>query len=723
MLNMMNQNKRNGISQSMLNRTTPSSPRNQLLNKQRNCFSPEREAPADPKPSRAESSLYLWITHEIDSNLPLSLPYAALIVLGLISFFVSPLKAQSGSISKAGQIELQEHIAQQIENLGDPNYSSRIRAQGELERIGVLALDQLHSASFHPDPQIASTARFIVQSQQFTWSWDTDPVSVRQILTNYGSDSDKSIYIDQLNRLEHDEGFGALCRLARYETRSGLAKRAALLLMRSKPTVGQTLSNRKESLRNYVNGGQSTASRWIAQYARDESSFDLTWWEKTLADELETLKSGSLETNLETVADLHRWVVEQIFDQPEMRSKALEIGRSILGLAKTVPTLESMIGNRSTRANEFAQWALKYKMPELVQEQHAKLPFGIVANEMMFGYLLAESFLMQEDNELATRVAELSLNLQACTELGETKKPTEAVEDRQGKPAIDFSNRRNSSDQDRRSNIGRKLQERGRFDWAEAEFRLGINDDLTDRSTQIVMLQLSEMLQSQSKHREAASVLQPFVERFTSEPMFKRQVLENFSIGPQLVSYYHLYVADEARTEGNFEKAAKHYWHSLDLVPNDASSTNVDAIIGLYKTTLSPRDEEKRRLKLNSIVQEFRKQIRESEENLKLAKPSNLASGVAWLSDKYNTLAWVIVNTEGSKEEAIFLSRKACNLSPEHAEYLDTLAYCYAAMDRYQDAVQHQRKAVELKPHHPDLAKALQRFEARLRSSPQSPIK
>jgi tetratricopeptide (TPR) repeat protein len=641
--------------------------------------------------------------------------------ISTIPVLVSCAQDQSVAVSKPTPNDLRDHISQQIEKLGDANYSSRIRAQGELQRIGVLALDQLHTASFHPDPQIASTARFIVQSQQFTWSWETDPVKVRQILANYSAESDKSIYIDQLNRLEHDEGFGALCRLARYETRSGLAKRAALLLMRSKPTVGQSLASRKESLKNYVNGGQSTASLWIAQYANADSDFNLAWWEKTLADELETLKSGSMETNLEIVTDLHRWVVEQIFDQPNIHDKALELGRTILGLAKTVPTLESMVGNRSTRANEFAQWALKYKLPELVQEQHAKLPYAIVANEMMFGYLLAESFLMQENFELAGKVAEQSLNQHACSELGETKKTLE--EERNGKPPIDFSARRSFSDQERRSNIGRKLQDRGRFEWAEAEFRLGINDDLTERASPIIMLQLSEMLQSQGKHLEAAKVLQPFVERYTSEPMFRRQVFENSSIGPQLVSYYHLYLADDARLEGDFDKAAKNYWKSLDLTSEDVSSINVDAIIGLYKTSLSTRDEEKRRLTLNKIVQDFRSKIRGFEEEMKLSKPSDLATRVAWLSDKYNTLAWVIVNTEGSKEEAIFLSRKACNLSPEHAEYLDTLAYCYAAMDRFQDAVQQQRKAVELKPHHPDLVKALQRFEAKLRSSSQTPGK
>ena len=369
----------------------------------------------------------------------------------LFVLFCSSGPAQTESITELEPDKLGHRISLLIVQLSNPSYPSRLRAQAELERIGVLALDQLHAASFHPDPQIASTARFVVQSNQFSWSWDTDPVSVRQILTNYGAaDVEKSMYIDQLQRLEHDEGFAALCRLVRYETRSGLAKRAALLLMRSKPTVGQTWENRKEALHNFVSGGQSQASRWLVKYASNETDLDLKWWEQTLTDELQLLKAGSIETNLELVIDLHKWVVEQTFDKPISRSYAVSTARSILSLGKVVPTLDSMIGNRSTRANEFAQWALKYKLPEIVQEQHAKLPFSIVSREFMFGYLLAESFMLQGNNEIANAIAEHSLNQVACTELGapinansESEPPLKGV--------IEFSKKPSTSDQDRRS--------------------------------------------------------------------------------------------------------------------------------------------------------------------------------------------------------------------------------------------------------------------------------
>ena len=633
----------------------------------------------------------------------------------LFILFCSPVGAQTESVTELEPGKLGRHISMLIEQLSNPSYPSRLRAQSELERIGVLALDQLHVASFHADPQIASTARFVVQSNQFSWSWDTDPISVRQILSNYGAaDVEKSMYIDQLQRLEHDEGFAALCRLVRYETRSGMAKRAALLLMRSKPTVGQNWANRKEALYNFVSGGQSQASRWLVKYASNEPDFDLNWWGQTLTDELQLLKAGSIETNLELVIDLHKWVVEQTFDKPKSRSYAISTARSILSLGKIVPTLDSMIGNRSSHANEFAQWALKYKLPEIVQEQHAKLPIRIVSREFMFGYLLAESFMLQEDNVIASAVAEHSLNQVACNELGSPRNANSEAETPL-KGVIEFSKKPSTSDQDRRSSLGMKLEERGQFDWAEAEFRLVVNDDLTNKATQDGMTQLAQMLQIQGKHSEAADVLEPFVTRYNSEPMFKRQLNEWYLNPDEIISNFHLYVADAARQASEFDKAAKNYWQSIELAPE-----NVDAVIGLYRLSLSESDSNLRRNKLVKIIADLRGRIREGEELRKKSNSSEHASFSVWLANICNTLAWVIANTEGSKEEALFLSRKACTLSPEKAEYLDTLAYCYAAMDRYQDAVQQQRLAVELKPHHPELVKALNRFEAKLRSSTQS---
>jgi len=646
-----------------------------------------------------------------------------------------------------------------IERLADPNYSSRINAQAELERIGVVALDQLHSASFHADPQIAAIARYIVQSNQFTWAWETDTQSVRKILLNYGSSqhADKSAYIDQLQRLEHDEGFAALCRLVRYETQSGLAKRAALILMRSKPVVDQSTEARKESLYRSIVGGQSTASKWVLKYASSSVSFDLDGWRKTLEEELSLLQRNAGETSLELVADLHRWVIEQISETPELRDQALSMGRSLLTLGKSVPTLDSMIGNRTNQANEFAQWALKVKLPELVQEQHAKLPQSTLTREFLFGYLLAESFMLQGKEELANKVARSSLRQIACDENGDERKPSDRASRDPIRSALDLAfERRNLGDLERRAYLADLLKERGQFAWAESEYKLAIfkdenyqlkknkpkstkqgpdNEpnvegkkdegaeldaknpanlpfDLTLDATVVVMWKLAEMLQSQSRHDEAANALEPFVERFNNEPMFKRQLTESSRLSDSLMSSYHLYRGDEAREESEMDKAKEYYWNSIGH-----SSDNVDALIGLYKISMSEKEQAKRLATLREIISEIRGEIRETSEALKTSGSLEHSFYVSKMANHCNTLAWVVANTEGSKEEALFLSRKACALSPESAEYLDTLAHCYAAMGKYQDAVQQQRRAVEIKPHHPELKKALYHFETKLHES------
>ena len=220
------------------------------------------------------------------------------------------------------------------------------------------------------------------------------------------------------------------------------------------------------------------------------------------------------------------------------------------------------------------------------------------------------------------------------------------------------------------------------------------------------------MLQIQGKHLQAADVLEPFVVRYNNEPMFKRQVNEFSREHIDMISNFYLYVADDASQANDIEKAARNYWRSIELEPE-----NVDAIIGLYRLTLNDKDKERLRSELANLIAKIRSKIRGEEELLKMSNPGDHASYSGKLARLSNNLAWLIVNTEGSKEEAIFLSRKACNLAPEVAENLDTLAYCYAALERYQDAVEQQRRAVSLKPHHPELVKALRRFEAKLRSS------
>lgn len=602
---------------------------------------------------------------------------------------------------------LSVRILELIEQLGADNYTSRLQAQLELERIGVRALDQLHAASFHADPQIASTARFMVQSNQFSWAWESDPFPVRQKLTEYGSAqlSDKTLCIDQLKELENGEGFSALCRLVRYETQGSLAKRAALLLMRWRqdgpqfdPNDKSKIQETKDQLVELIDGGRSNASKWVLRYA-SESSFDLEWWKGILQSELKLVEARSPETSIEVVVDVHRWVVEQIAGDPNLRQEALQIGRTIPDIGV------QLINNRSPRAIDYAQWALRYSLPELVQEQHQRFTAQL-SKEARFGYLLAESFLAQKNDALANRVAERTLTRLPSDGKGEELQPNQVdTQNASLELAIGF---RNTSSGYERLTLGEFLEKRGRFDWAEKEYRIAAGEELMDMNTIGAMYQLAKLLHDQDRNDEAAKVIEPFYIRF-KEDAFRKQVSEQFPEIPNiLVSSYHQYRGDHALSIGDHDTAKACYFSSIEI-----ATDNVDALIGLYKIPDYAKDE--KRKECYRVMNLFlRTKIRNEETNLKHSAPRFYASNKQKLAHNLNSLAWLIANTDGDPEEAVFLSRKACDLEPENAAFIDTLSHCYAAQGKFKEAVEHESKAVSLEPHEPHMKKALERFQSKL---------
>lgn len=618
----------------------------------------------------------------------------------------NPSRDRGDSTTAPTSPSLQAEIAGWIKKLGDANYSVRLQAQSELERIGVRALDQLHQASFHPNPQISSQARYLVQSHQFSWAWETDPFQVRRILSNYSTVplNEKSVYIDQLHALDGDEGLPALCRLIRYETQGCLAKRAALLVMRGKPSVEQAEHERKALIASLVEGAMSTSGHWILDYASLPSPFAPQAWMARVEHERELLASKSPDTSIEIIADLRRWVVEQIADAPQQRPQALEIARQI---PEYFPKTGS--GN-SASFFEFAQWALETKLPELVQEQHARMnPLALL--DPRFGYLLAESYAQSAKIDTAHRIAELTAARVPVDETGAPRNIAPKGDDETPlNRRLEEMLQRNSSLVFERSAMGEFLIKRGKFDWAEKELRLAIqgHEDDTEFSTILNLSLLSQMLHELSRDDEAAESLQKYTNRFEREPMFRTQVSEQG--GESLASNYYLYQGDAARAKSDAPRAREMYLKSIEL-----SQENVDAIIGLYRLAdSSDQAAQERRGIQQRVASELRQAIEASERDLRRENPRFQATDQRALSNQMNTLAWLITNTEGNFEEALHLSRKACAISPNNSAYLDTLAHCYATLNRYREAVEQQRKAVAIEPHQPSLVQALELFETKL---------
>lgn len=635
--------------------------------------------------------------------------YSAKVLAGSLVFFISiPFPSWSEDSP------LKSRIGKLIEQLGDSSYGRRQNAKSELERIGVIALDQLHAASFHVDPQIAAAARFIVQSNQFNWEWEYDSPRVREILSNYGSAEigEKTTYIDELARLEREDGLPALCRLARYETYGALAKRAALHVLQSKPPIGQPPESRSQRILSYVDGGESTASQWLQRYfAGETATKNIDWWKKEIEKESMLIQSRSSDSSYDVKQDLTKWIVFQICRVPTMREQAIELGKSILDPRPTSLNAQSQAGVASSQAEEFAQWALRLELSELVQIQHRSMSYRALSREPIFTYYLAESYLQLGKSQLADAIAEHALNQRPVDVHGAFLEAPPANNDPLNK-SLEFSlGYRNASSKERRYYIGSVLANRGRFDWAERELAIAADQDLLMETSLRCLQQLAEIQHSLGRFEDAKKTLEPFVLRFESEPMFRRQMLDQSDTSAQVRSYYHLYTADALRIS-NESEAAEHYAKSIEIFPS-----NVDAIIGLYKLKETDELKSLRREKLKLSVAELRSEIRKYDDFLKKYNSEYVETFFDQLANNLNSLAWLIANTEGDFGEAVLLGRRACLLDPDHAEYLDTLAHCYFAAGKWKDAVEQQRKACELKPHHPDLKRALSRFEEKLATS------
>jgi tetratricopeptide (TPR) repeat protein len=606
--------------------------------------------------------------------------------------------------------EQKDAIRRLIEQLGDPSYSKREYARSELERIGYITLDQLQAASFHRDPQIANTARFMVNSNQFAWTSDFDPPRVREILSNFAASENegKALHIDELARLEREEGIPGLCRLARYEANSALAKRAAIYVLKSPLRAEQSLESRKKRIAALMEDGESTACMWILAHAKSLSGFDLKFWREQLNKEQQLFASRSTETNEFVLTNLGRWIVEQCASQPELRAEALSIAQSLvdqMGLANV-----NALDDKSTKSIEFAQWVLGAKLHEAVRYQHSKLRYRVVLREPILSYYLAESYLQANDAETAEKIAKNALaGIPSTADGEEWKEPTDEKNDPLRSRLEGAIGYRNQSSKEKKRIIAQKLADRGLFAWAEAEYKLAADDDLTLESTLIRSLLLAELQHSQDRFADARDTLSKFQNRYENERMFREQVNAMPVLTSRVLSQYHLYAGDAAQQTGQSDEAADHYYRSIEIYPE-----NVDALIGLYKINLDQEKAKRRKMKHAQITDLLRIQARELEEASRHANSLQYAEIVNDLVLALNSFAWIVANTEGSVEEAIVFSRQAIFLQPNDAALHDTLAHCYFADGRWADAVEQQRKAVALKPNSPTMQKALKRFEEKL---------
>jgi tetratricopeptide (TPR) repeat protein len=571
-----------------------------------------------------------------------------------------------------------QQIQKLIEELGSNHYATRERAASELSQLGLEAFDALHAAQLHQDIEIAERARYLLHSMKVLWSRPVDSADVKRLLKDYSqqSEDDRRSRIENLGKLDDAAGLSALCRLVRYEISQVLAKEAALVVM-SRPQFAapEHRAALREAIAEQIGDSQREPCRWLQAFERtlENPSATVDTWQQWIANEHKRLSAGGEpQTNNRIVRDLYRWQAD-LLQQVDRQDDAKQAMQQMVSLSDGTPN----------QLQEIIVWLMQRKAWSVVDEVAVRFPAPFEENPTLL-YLLAEAQVESGDREAGEATALKAFKLT----------PDEGY--------VRITN-------------AYKLQERGRFDWSEREYRSLIKpDEFTSRTGIDARVMLAEMLHDQKKDGDAAKVLSDLVKALESEQGV-RDAIENAPIGArspgEIISrmYYflaldHLENQRVAEAKAALEKGA------------DANAEDADLLIAMYRL---PGADEAWKAKANKLIDDAASSFKATLDMLD-ARNTDLDTEQDTYETRYlqavfcNQYSWLIGNTRGDLDLAIKLSHRSLELRPEQAGYMDTLAHCYFTKGDYENAVKWQTKAVKLDPHSGQIVRALKRFEEAL---------
>lgn len=586
--------------------------------------------------------------------------------------------------SDGGDATSSAEIRQLIENLGDPSYAKRVRARAELERLGLIALDAIREAEDSPDNEIAHAARYLMSSLEVRWSKETDPLPVRQILSEYGAqrDVERKSRMAQLAGLPDRLGLRALVRVARFERSLRLSRIAALLIIAPDDQQPSPTASEATIIREAIGDSERAAAEWLRQYAQDMEvgGYDAEAWQQLIARERQAAEDErSQDTDPAVLLELYR--VSAV--------RAMEDDQADEALRLAMDSLDTVMARRQDLMDAVT-WALDSKLYPVVLELQER-----------------QSQRFDEEPELLYAVAEAheSLGQDAMAEKYRLQAlSTGALPPRDGPDAAQLSPNEIEQRTLRRREIGRVLETRGRFDWAEGEYRQVI-DRLPIESLPAAVLrtQLANLLGELEKHRQVVEVLEPLVERLQNDSAFRARYQQSIlDLDAEYLSskmHYHRALAasgDEAREA--LRKSVEQYPH------------NADVLIAMHRQEGDAAWKDETRRAIERVTRRFELIIQQLEQAVQEGRGDAMARRS--LATACNEYAWLVSNTDGNVESALKASLRSVELMPKEAAFLDTLGRCYYANGEIERAIASQRQALRVEPHSPPLQRQLKFFLA-----------
>ncbi|TWT82073.1 Tetratricopeptide repeat protein [Planctomycetes bacterium CA13] len=613
-------------------------------------------------------------------------PLVGAILIAISSSFGFGEESNADSEPLKEVSDQQTRVSQLIERLGSESYATRMRARESLQRLGLEAFDELHLALYHDDSEIAMTARHLVSSLSVSWSKETDIEEVREVLYEYGaqSEDERRSRISILADLPERAGLAALVRLTRFEPSLALNRVAALSLMRQATSDDDAVrrQNAEEIQRGLGEGGRAPVA-WLAAYADDlvSHSYDASRWRKLVNEQRRQVDTGSvLSVSGASVLELVRvcanyaWLQHQADDAFQLVSENLDLVQ---------PTTRDL--------SEACGWAIKTGLYSIVlelQKRHA----SIFEGQPMLLYSAAEAHRASGSDDQANQLANKSL---AIRPLPSSEKEREAMS----------PNELAETAQAHRE-IAQELQSRGLFDWAESEYRLIIDNlDIVMPPSPRTRELLARMLAELQRHQEVVDVLSPLLERLENDDQFKSELNTGRFTYDSMRSDIQWHAALAKVDAGEIAEAKPLIQKAFRLYPD-----NIDILIAMYH--LDPNDDEWVKMVETQLEQSVRnaQQTIDNIETL-MNRPGRIIRSDSALAGALNSYAWLVGNTKGDYERALRYSQRSLELIPNDPELLDTLARCHYAVGDYPNALSTQLKAVRLMPHSPQMLRQLDLFE------------
>lgn len=595
--------------------------------------------------------------------------------------------------------ELDTRVAELIEQLGDDDYHARNRARWELGRIGLPAFSQLREAVNHPKIQVASAARYLVQSQNVVWWLETDSTEVRGLLMDYNAlnEVERDSRLQRLSLNGTQDALLALCRLARFESNESLSKSAALHLMEAvaKSSPEPTLP---PSILLTIEQDERRSTRWLRTLAEDMqgSATQTDAWKAFAADEaMDAVKLQEANAGRRPIAEsnvgalrFNNWVGKWLTKRVD-RIQALEAVKQSLGL----------VAANDYACLEYTKWALDAQLPELVVElsqQHA----DIFHMDPQLGFLLAECHLRAGDKGAAE--AQAAQSSQRIEQLAHKMTP------------IGATMNVNDIVANRRTQIAKNLlMERGLFEWAEKEFKLAVALELSPRIEALVRSTMGEFYWSGGEYQEAADSLRPLF----SEPAsaVERGLPGRGSELGLLEPYFYFYEGLLETQRENFERASEMLVKALEVGEPSPASNNPDIVIAMKQIANNEQRQQIFEIHFDAMVQDFKANVITSEQLLAESPDRRARDYLSMeLANNCNQLAWLLCRCEVPGQEAVNLSRRSLEFFPSQPAYLDTLGRCYFTAGKIEDAIKMQERALSASPHDRQMKLQLAEFKAAL---------